>query len=38
MQELIEKYGGEKHLAIPDDIKNALDPNDIELMNTMIEL
>jgi hypothetical protein len=38
MQDLINKYGGQKHLDIPDDIKNALDPHDIELMNNIIDL
>jgi len=37
MQELIDKYGGEKHLLIPEDLKDSIDPNDIEVMNQTLE-
>lgn len=33
MQDLIGKYGGEKHLKIPDEFKQAIDPNDAEIIN-----
>ncbi len=33
MQELIEKYGGEKHLVIPEDLRQTIDPADLDVLN-----
>ena len=33
MQDLISKYGGEKHLQIPDELKQVIDPHDVEVQN-----
>lgn len=38
MQELIDKYGGEKHLQIPDELKQQLDSHDIEAMESINSL
>ena len=33
MQDLINKYGGEKHLAIPDEFRQSIDAHDAEIIN-----
>lgn len=38
MQDLIGKYGGEKHLSIPDEIRSIIDPHDDDIVNQSLDL